>query len=57
MGTALLTCFGTVVGLVGAVIVLVYVVIPAIEHVFTFVGRLFRFGFHELRDLLLIPIA
>ena len=57
MGTALLTCFGTVVGLVGAIIVLVYVVIPVIGHVFTFVGRLFRFGFYELRDLLLIPIA
>jgi serine/threonine protein kinase len=57
MGTALLTCFGTVVGLVGAILVSVYVVIPIIGHAFTFTGRLIRFGFHEFRDLVLVPIA
>ncbi len=57
MVTALFTCFGTVVGLVGAVLLLVYVVIPIIGHVVGFVCRLIRFAFQELRDVLLIPIA
>lgn len=57
MGTALFTCFGTVVGLTGAVLLLIYVVIPIVGHVCTFVGRVFRFVFQEMRDVILLPIA
>jgi serine/threonine protein kinase len=57
MGVTLFTCFGTVVGLVGSVLLFVYVVIPIIGHVFTFIGRFVRFVFQELRDGILIPIA
>jgi serine/threonine protein kinase len=57
MTTALFTCFGTVVGLAGAVLLLIYVVIPIIAHAGSFVCRLIRFVFQELRDILLIPIA
>jgi serine/threonine protein kinase len=57
MGTALLTCFGTVVGLILAVLLCVYVVIPIIGHVFRFTGRFFRFLFQESRDIILLPIA
>ena len=53
----LFTCFITVAGLVGAVLLLIYVVIPIIGHVAVFVFRLIRFVFQELRDVLLIPIA
>ena len=35
----------------------VYVLIPTIGHVCTFIGRLIRFVFQEIRDSLLIPIA
>ena len=55
--TALLTCFGTVVSLVGAVILFVYFIVPALGLIFTFTGRLFRFVWQGLRDALLIPIA
>ena len=57
MDTALFTCFGTVVGVVGVVLFAVYVVIPLIGHAFTFTGRLIRFVFQELRDVILIPTA
>jgi len=57
MGTALFTCFGTIVAAVGAILLLVYIVIPVIGILFTFAGRLLRFVFQEARDLLLIPIA
>ncbi|MBC8309794.1 MAG: hypothetical protein H8E83_04675 [Planctomycetes bacterium] len=57
MWSTLFTCFGTVVALVGAILLAVYVVIPVIGHVFLFFGRLVRFVFQELRDLVLIPIA
>lgn len=57
MGTALFTCFGTVVGLIGAVLLLIYVVIPIIGHLFKFTGRFFRFLFQETRDIILLPIA
>lgn len=43
--------------LFGAVIIFIYIVIPVIGHAFTFVGRLIRFGYQELRDVLLIPVA
>ncbi len=35
----------------------VYVLIPTIGHVCTFIGRLIRFVFQEIHDSLLIPIA
>lgn len=57
MGTALFTCFGTVVAIVGAVIMFVYVVIPLLGLFFVFIGRLFRFMWQEFRDILLLPIA
>jgi serine/threonine protein kinase len=57
METALFTCFGTVVALVGAVLLFVYVVIPIIGHIFSFTGRLCRFVYQELRDLILLPVA
>ncbi len=57
MGTALFTCFGTVVALVGAVLLFVYVFIPIIGHSYSFIGRLVRFIFQELRDCILLPIA
>jgi serine/threonine protein kinase len=57
VGTALFTCFGTVVGLVGATLFAVFVVVPIIGHMFTFVGRFIRFVFQEIRDAILIPIA
>ena len=38
-------------------IIFIYIVIPVIGHAFTFVGRLIRFGYQELRDVLLIPVA
>ncbi|MBC8421686.1 hypothetical protein H8D99_00970, partial [bacterium] len=57
MWAALFTCFGTVVAIVGAILVLVYIVIPIIGHVFTFFGRLARFVYQEMRDILLLPIA
>ena len=57
MGTALFTCFGTVVAIVGAVITFVYVVIPLLGLFFVFIGRLFRFVWQEFRDILLLPTA
>ncbi len=57
MGTALFTCFGTVVGLVGAILLVVYVVVPVVCHTIRFVGRFVRFVFQELRDGILIPVA
>lgn len=57
MGSMLFTCFGTVVGLVGAVLLLFYVVIPVVCHTIKFIGRFIRFLFQELRDCILIPIA
>lgn len=57
MGTALFTCFGTVVAIVGAVIMFVYVVIPLLGLFFVFIGRLFRFMWQEFRDILLLPTA
>ncbi len=57
MGTALFTCFGTVVGLVGAVLLFVFVLIPLIGHVFTFVGRIIRFVFQEMCDSILLAVA
>ncbi len=57
MGTALFTCFGTVVGFIGAILFIAYVVVPLIGHAFTFVGRLTRFVFQETRDIILIPVA
>jgi len=47
----------TLLTLFGAVIIFIYVVIPTIGHVFTFFGRLIRFFYQELRDILLIPVA
>jgi len=57
MWSALFTCFGTVVAIVGAVIMFVYVVIPLLGLFFVFIGRLFRFMWQEFRDILLLPIA
>ena len=57
MDTALFTCFGTVVGLIGAVLLFIYVVIPMFGHMFKLVGRFFRFLFQETRDIILLPIA
>ena len=47
----------TLVILFCAAIIFIYVVIPVIGHIFTFIGRIIRFGFQELRDVILIPIA
>jgi len=47
----------TLVILFCAAIIFIYVVIPIIGHIFTFIGRIIRFGFQELRDVILIPIA
>jgi len=55
--TALFTCFGTIVGLAGAILFATYVVVPVVGHIFTFIGRFIRFVFQEIRDVLLIPIA
>ena len=57
MGTALFTCFGTVVAFVGAILLLIYVVIPVIGLVFGFMYRVIRFVFQELHDIILLPIA
>ncbi|MDP7006066.1 MAG: hypothetical protein QF718_07650 [Phycisphaerales bacterium] len=57
MLTTLFACFGTVVGLIGAVMLVVYVVVPVIGHVFTFFGRFVRFVYQEIRDIILLPIA
>lgn len=57
METALFTCFGTVVAIVGAILVCVYIIIPIIGQVVTFFGRLCRFVYQEMRDILLVPIA
>lgn len=43
--------------LFGAVITFIFIVIPVIGLAYTFIGRLIRFGYQELRDVLLIPIA
>ena len=43
--------------LISSVILFIYIVIPVIGHIFTFVGRLFRFAFQEIRDILLVPLA
>ena len=57
MWSATISCFGTIVALFVAVLLFVFVVIPTIGIIFTFVGRLIRFVFQELRDVILIPIA
>ena len=57
MITAFFTCLGTVVTLVGATLLFVYVVIPMIGHIFRFFGRLIRFIFQECNDVILLPIA
>ncbi len=57
MWATLFTCFGTIVALVGAILVLVYIIIPIIGHVCTFFYRLARFVCQEMRDILLLPIA
>jgi serine/threonine protein kinase len=57
MLTSLFTCFGTIVGLVGAILLVIYVVVPVFCHSFRFIGRLVRFMFQELRDCILLPIA